>query len=58
MGISYDDWVVGRLRDRALCRVEPGMSCIPLREDPICRACFDDDMAMMQEADSIIGTEQ
>ena len=39
--LSYERWAVGRLSMGERCRVEVSMSCIPLREDPICRSCFE-----------------
>ena len=39
--MGYEHWAVSRLRHRGPCRVEPGMSCIPLRDDPICMSCYD-----------------
>ncbi len=39
--LSYERWAVGRLSMGERCRVEASMSCIPLREDPICRSCFE-----------------
>lgn len=41
MRISYEAWAQARLAERQICRVERSMSCIPLRGDPICRACFE-----------------
>ncbi len=39
--LSYERWAVGRLSIGTRCQVEPSMSCIPLREDPICRSCYE-----------------
>ncbi len=39
--LSYERWAVGRLSMGERCRVEVSMSYIPLREDPICRSCFE-----------------
>ncbi len=39
--LSYERWAVGRLSMGERCRVEASMSCIPLREDPICRSCYE-----------------
>jgi hypothetical protein len=41
MHIPYEHWVVNRLRERVACAVEPPMRCIPLRNDPICLACYE-----------------
>lgn len=41
--ISYEHWAIERLRKKEACRVERSMTCVPLRDDPICRACFDGD---------------
>ena len=38
---SYERWAVGRLSLGTRCTLETSMSCIPLREDPICRGCFE-----------------
>lgn len=38
---SYEAWSIERLNTRAICAVETTMRCIPLREDPICRECFE-----------------
>jgi hypothetical protein len=43
MSVSYERWAMERLKCRKKCRVERAMSCVPLRDDPICRACFESD---------------
>jgi hypothetical protein len=40
----YDRWASDQLGRRKRCRVDASISCIPLRGDPICRACYDSDM--------------
>jgi len=37
---SYEQWAVGRLRFGDKC-TKGGGACIPLREDEICRKCFE-----------------
>jgi hypothetical protein len=41
---GFERWTLERLTERPRCSVEPAMSCIPLRGDPICMACFEADM--------------
>lgn len=41
---QYEDWAMRRLRKAVPCRVEPQMHCVPLRGDPICRACYEIDV--------------
>jgi hypothetical protein len=43
MRLSYEEWAAERLREKSRCRVERSMTCIPLRSDPICRACHESD---------------
>jgi hypothetical protein len=50
MRLSYEAWAQTRLTERQICRVERSMSCIPLRGDPICRACFESDIEGAEEA--------
>jgi hypothetical protein len=38
---GFERWTLERLTERPRCSVEPSMSCIPLRGDPICMACFE-----------------
>ena len=42
--LSYELWSVEQLKVKRRCRVERGISCIPLRSDPICRACYEADV--------------
>lgn len=42
--MTYETWAMRQLRERPQCRVEGSMSCIPLRNDPICRACYESDI--------------
>lgn len=39
----FDLWVLERLTHKKPCKVEPSMSCLPLRDDPICSSCFLDE---------------
>jgi hypothetical protein len=41
MRVRWEVWVFERLMGRERCLVEPGMSCIPLRGDTICRRCYE-----------------
>jgi hypothetical protein len=41
MRISYEHWAIERLRKKETCKVERSTTCVPLRDDPICRACFE-----------------
>ncbi|MCK4911800.1 MAG: hypothetical protein KAR83_09160 [Thermodesulfovibrionales bacterium] len=55
--LSYERWVVGRLSIGTRCQVEPSMSCIPLREDPICRSCYEGHKERAPEAPGMPGME-
>lgn len=39
--MRYEVWAIEQLRKKPRCRVEPSMKCIPLRNDPICNACYE-----------------
>lgn len=41
--MTYDKWAINRLSKGLRCRVLDSMSCIPLRDDPTCRSCFEDE---------------
>lgn len=45
---TYEDWSLKQLTENQPCRVEPSTSCIPLREDPMCQACFEEDITQEQ----------
>ncbi len=49
MRLGYEWWSLKRLNEQPPCSVEPSMSCIPLRGDPICRACFETDILREQQ---------
>jgi hypothetical protein len=38
---NYERWTLRRLTEKPRCSMEPTMSCIPLRGDPICMSCFE-----------------
>lgn len=40
MALRYENWVLLRLQEAPPCSIEPQMSCIPLRDDPICMECY------------------
>lgn len=42
MELKYERWATARLINKARCLVEKSMTCIPLRGDPICRACYEE----------------
>ena len=46
--LSYERWSIKRLAEEISCRVEKGMTCIPLRTDPICRQCFEDEREIIE----------
>lgn len=50
--MKYEVWAVERLKGRAKCAVEPSMTCIPLRGDPICMTCFELDVT--KESDDVL----
>jgi hypothetical protein len=53
MRISYEHWAIERLRKKETCKVERSMTCVPLRDDPICRACFEGEQeARSEDADT------
>ena len=39
--MRYESWAFERIKNKPKCSVEPSMTCIPLRDDPICRACYE-----------------
>ncbi|MBI4822642.1 MAG: hypothetical protein HY805_00200 [Nitrospirae bacterium] len=40
---SFDRWAVEQIKERVRCRVERSMTCLPLKGDPICSACYEAD---------------
>ncbi len=40
---SWNEWTVRRLADRPRCRADAKNVCVPLRKDPLCRACYESD---------------
>lgn len=51
MRMSYEFWAVERLRKKETCKVERTMSCIPLRDDPICGACYEGEKAATEHTE-------
>lgn len=51
MRLSYEKWTLRRLAEKPRCNMEPSMSCIPLRGDPICMACFETEIEEPAEDD-------
>lgn len=39
---GWEIWALRRLVEQERCLMEPGMCCIPLRGDTICRCCYED----------------
>jgi hypothetical protein len=39
--MTYETWAMRQIREGSRCKVEGSMSCIPLRNDPICWACYE-----------------
>ncbi len=37
---TYEEWSAGMIRGQDKCLVESSMHCIPLKDDPICKACY------------------
>jgi hypothetical protein len=51
--MSYEHWAIERLRNKDMCRMERSMTCVPLRDDPICLACFEgEEEARRKDADT------
>ena len=51
--MRYELWVVEQLRQKPPCRMEQSMTCIPLRNDPICRACYEAAVAFGEDGKDI-----
>ena len=51
MRISYEHWAIERLRKKKMCKVERSMTCIPLSDDPICRACFEGEISATENTE-------
>lgn len=49
--LSYEKWAVDRLSEGIKCRLLDSMACIPLREDPLCRGCFENDKVLRLKSD-------
>jgi hypothetical protein len=43
MNVGFMRWSGKRINSRIRCRVERSFNCIPLEDDEICRACFEED---------------
>lgn len=54
---SFDAWAVARIRSRARCTVEPSMTCLPLKHDPICSACREANASLNKEANAVFSKE-
>jgi len=42
---TFFRWAFEQLRAKTRCRVERSMTCLPLFNDPICRACYEGEIA-------------
>ena len=42
---AFSLWAIERLAERKMCKVERSLTCIPLKGDPICGACYEGDDA-------------
>ena len=51
--LSYEKWAVSRLSESSKCKLENSMACIPLREDPLCRGCFEAVKAAQNRSEGI-----
>lgn len=40
----YEKWAAQKLKDKPPCKVVHTIFCSPLRNDPVCMACFEADM--------------
>lgn len=40
---TYEAWAIEVLGSLRKCKVENAMRCIPLRLDPICKQCYEDE---------------
>jgi hypothetical protein len=47
----YEQWSTKQMQEGPRCRVEHSISCIPLRSDPICYACFELDSEVSEVTD-------
>jgi|Deesub1362A_J573_1020465.scaffolds.fasta_scaffold00740_30 hypothetical protein len=48
--MKYEVWALEQLTQKVRCRVEKSMSCIPLRNDPICQACYESDKELEEKS--------
>lgn len=39
--MTFYTWARQQMIKKELCKIEPSMVCIPLKEDPICQACYE-----------------
>ena len=37
----FERWAIKRMKEKERCKVERSMTCLPLTNDPICRACYE-----------------
>lgn len=49
--MRYEIWAFEQLRGKNRCRIEHSMACIPLRNDPICKACYESSENMVSGPD-------
>ena len=43
--LTYERWAVSVLAMGRPCKATKAMTCVPLRDDPLCRACYEDEKA-------------
>ncbi|GAB4389025.1 MAG: hypothetical protein Kow0025_11860 [Thermodesulfovibrionales bacterium] len=49
--MSYESWALERLMERPRCAVESSLRCLPLRNDPICAACYEEARTRPKDAE-------